>query len=106
MSQEDLQYYITGDSNKKSEFDNVMREGTFSATYAGVTYFGVRFNKDRVFLLARMLKAKTIRDSDKMFLLSFQSIPREKEPMSRFTLKQHEWYVVDAEGRIDRKSVV
>lgn len=100
LSKDGLQYHITGVSNKKSELDNVMREGTFSATYADVTYMGVRFNRDRVFLLARMLKAKSIRDSDKNFLLSFQSIPREKEPMSRFTLKQHEWYVVDMEGRI------
>lgn len=100
MSKDDLQYHLTWDSTKKSDLDNVMREGTFSATYADVTYMGVRFNRDRVFLLARMLKAKTIRDSDRNFLLSFQSIPREKEPMSRFTLKQHEWYVVDMEGRI------
>lgn len=86
--------------NQKVAFNNVMHSGTFSATFADRTYMGVRFNKDRAYLLKRMLKAKLTWTKEKDIILSFDSIRRAGKPMSKMFLQERNWYVVDMDGRI------
>ena len=81
----------------KTSLNSVMRAGTFSGTYGANTYMGVRFDKDRVFLLNRMLKGEVRRDENKEFIITFRSTVK---PASNFTIRLGEWYVVDMSGNI------
>lgn len=88
------------DENRKVTFNNVMHAGTFSGTVADRTYMGIRFNKDRAYLLKRMLIAKLNWTKEKDIILSFDSIRRAGKPMSKMIIQQGDWYVVDMDGRI------
>ena len=98
MTQYDPYFYAS--SKEKSTLEEVVEKGTFSASFGGKTYMGVRFTKDRAYLLKRMLKAKLFWKKTKEPMLSFQSIPLAKEPRNVITLCEHDWYVVDMDGRI------
>jgi hypothetical protein len=98
MTQYDPDFYAS--PNEKSTLEDVVRKGTFSASFGGKTYMGVRFTKDRAYLLKRMLKAEMFWKKTKEPVLSFQSIPLAKEPRNIVTLCESDWYVVDMDGRI------
>lgn len=92
--------YFYASSNEKSALEEVVKKGTFSASFGGKTYMGVRFNKDRAYLLKRMLKAEMFWEKTKEPVLSFQSIPLAKEPRNIITIRESDWYVVDTDGHI------
>lgn len=92
--------YFYASSSEKSALEEVVKKGTFSASFGGKTYMGVRFNKDRAYLLKRMLKAEMFWKKTKEPMLSFQSIPLAKEPRNIITICEGDWYVVDTDGRI------
>ena len=98
MTQDDPYFYAS--SKEKSALEEVVEKGTFSASFGGKTYMGVRFNKDRTYLLKRMLNAKLFWKKTKGPMLSFQSIPLAQEPRNVITLCEDDWYVVDMDGRI------
>lgn len=98
MAQNDPIFYAS--AKEKSAHEKVVKEGTFSSSFGGKTYMGVRFNKDRAYLLKRMLNAEMFWEKTKEPVLSFQSIPLAKEPRNIITIRESDWYVVDTDGRI------
>lgn len=98
MTQYDPDFYAS--SKEKSTIEEVVEKGTFSASFGGKTYMGVRFTKDRAYLLKRMLKADLFWKKTKEPVLSFKSIPLYKEPRNIITLCENDWYVADMDGRI------
>lgn len=98
MTQYDPDFYAS--PREKAILEEVVKEGTFSASFGGKSYMGVRFNKDRTHLLKRMLKAEMFWEKSKEPVLSFQSIPLAKEPRNIITIREGEWYVVDMGKRI------
>ena len=98
MEQLELNFDATQDAQES--INRVMREGTFYASYDGRTYMGVRFNKDRVYTLARLLTGKVLRTESKDFMISFDAIPLNGEPLGRITISEQDWYVTDMDGRI------
>ena len=98
MTQDDQ--YLYASAKEKSDLEKVVKEGTFSATFGGKSYMGVRFTNDRAYLLKRMLNAEMFWEKSKEPVLSFQSIPLAKEPRNIVTLREGDWYVVDMDARI------
>lgn len=98
MVQNDPYFYAS--QSEMSAHQEVLEKGTFSASFGGMTYMGVRFNKDRAYLLKRMLNAEMFWEKTKEPVLSFKSIPLAKEPRNIVTLRESDWYVVDTDGRI------
>lgn len=91
---------IYASPKEKEAHEEVVKAGTFSASFGGKTYMGVRFNKEWAYLLKRMLNADVFWEKNKNAVLSFQSIPLAKEPRNIITLRENEWYVTDMDGRI------
>lgn len=98
MTQNDPIIYAS--AKEKETHEKVVKEGTFSASFGGKTYMGVRFNREWAYLLKRMLNAEAFWEKNKNPVLSFQSIPLSKEPRNIITLRENDWYVVDMDGRI------
>lgn len=98
MTQHDPIVYAS--PKEKEAHEEVVKDGTFSASFGGKTYMGIRFNRDWTYLLKRMLNAEMFWEKTKEPVLSFQSIPLTKEPRNIITLRENDWYVVDMDGRI------
>lgn len=98
MTQHDPNFYAS--AKEKEAHEKVVQDGTFSASFGGKTYMGIRFNRDWAYLLKRMLNAEMFWEKTKEPVLSFQSIPLAKEPRNIITLRENDWYVVDMDGRI------
>lgn len=87
--------------------EEVLKQGTFVASLNGKTYFGVRYDKDRVFALRRMLNARSyaVKEFDvsryrhdvveRGIFLSFESLHK-----TRHRIFEGEWYVVNTDDEV------
>lgn len=85
----------------------VLKQGTFVGSLNGKTYFGVRYDKDRVFALRRMLNARSyaVKEFDVSryrhdvvesgIFLSFESLHK-----TRHRIFEGEWYVVNTDNEV------
>ena len=85
----------------------VLQTGTFVAELGTQVYFGVRFNRDRTFLLRRLLIARSFRVEDiELTRFRHEAVERgiflsfKDSNKSRHRIFAGEWYVIDTRRQV------
>ena len=85
----------------------VLTSGTFVAEQGTQVYFGVRFNRDRTFLLRRLLMARSFRVEDiELTRFRHEAVERgvflsfKDSNKSRHRIFAGEWYVIDTQRQV------